>query len=271
MADFLLELFSEEIPARMQARAAEDLQRLVTEGMTAAGLDLRAARRNPGRAGWCCISRDCPPARPTCARSAKARASARRKRRWKDFCGRRGCASLDECETRDDGKGEFYVAVIKRPGRPAADIVASVVPEVIRKFPWPKSMRWGSWKAALGASAAFDPLRAGRRGGAVRGGGYRERRHHPWPSAREDRRGRGLTVQGFADYAAKLKAANVVLARAERIGSIAEQARQARREGEAGAGGGPGAGGRKCGARRTSSGFGREVRSGASWTCRRRF
>jgi glycyl-tRNA synthetase beta chain len=223
MADLLLELFSEEIPARMQARAADDLKRLVTEGITAGGLGFSVATAESGPRRLVLHIEGLP------ARSADVRDERKGPRvgapekAVEGFLRAAGLSSLDECETRDDGKGDFYVAVINRPGQPAADIIASVVPEVIRKFPWPKSMRWGlgrlRWVRPLHSilcvlDAAVVPFAVeGIESGAITHG------HRRAKTGAE-----GITVQGFADYAAKLKSADVVLARAERIGSIAEQA-----------------------------------------------
>ena len=144
MPDLLLELFSEEIPARMQARAAEDLQRLIGEELTAAGLTFARSEAESGPRrlmlhieGLSLRSADIREERKGPRVGAPEKAI-------EGFLRSAGLNSLADCETRDDGKGAFHVAIIDKPGRGAAEIVAELVPEVIRKFPWPKSMRWGA-------------------------------------------------------------------------------------------------------------------------------
>jgi glycyl-tRNA synthetase beta chain len=222
MADLLLELFSEEIPARMQARAAEDLKTLVTEALRESGLAFREAHAESGPRRLVLHVEGLP------ARSADVREERKGPRvgapekAIEGFLRAAGVASLDACETRDDGKGAFYVAVTEKPGQPAADIVARVVPEAIRKFPWPKSMRWGAarlrWVRPLHSILCLlDGKVAPFAVEGVESGGltYGHRR-----AAGAE----GIAVSGFADYAAKLRAAKVVVARAERIRAIAEQA-----------------------------------------------
>lgn len=223
MADLLLELFSEEIPARMQARAADDLQRLVTGGLQEAGLTFGAAQAESGPRRLVLHIEGLP------ARSADVREERKGPRvgapekAVEGFLRAAGLASLDDCETRDDGKGAYYVAVAAKPGQPASDIVARIVPEVIRKFPWPKSMRWGSsrlrWVRPLhsilclldGKVVPFE-IEGIESGGLTFG-------HRRMGNGAE-----GIPVRDFADYGAKLKAANVVLGREERAASIARQA-----------------------------------------------
>ena len=224
MADLLLELFSEEIPARMQARAAEDLQRLVTDGLKEGGLTFAGVHAESGPRRLVLHIEGLP------ARSADVREERKGPRvgapekAVEGFLRAAGLQSLDGCETRDDGKGAFYVAVIEKPGQPAADIVARVVPDVVRKFPWPKSMRWGAsrlrWVRPLhsvlclldGKVVPFE-IEGVKSGGVTYG-------HRRSKQAAE-----GFPVTDYADYGARLKAANVVLARGERIQAIASQAR----------------------------------------------
>lgn len=142
MADLLLELFSEEIPARMQKRAAEDLKKLVTNGLVEAGLTYASA------AGFATPRRLCLTIEGLLAESPNVREERKGPRvgvpekALEGFL--RGVGlTVDQLEIRDDKKGQTYFAVIEKAGRPAADIIAEVVPQVIRNFPWPKSMRWG--------------------------------------------------------------------------------------------------------------------------------
>ena len=161
MPDLLLELRSEEIPARMQRKAAGDLQKLITNGLVDAGLTYEAVRAywTPRR-----LTLDI---RGVTARSADL--SEERKGPRTDapqkavdgFLRGAGLASADQAEIRTDPKkGEFYVAVINKPGRPAEDLIAELIPEVIRGFPWPKSMRWGPASARPGSLRWVRPLQS---------------------------------------------------------------------------------------------------------------
>ncbi|MGQ7792230.1 glycine--tRNA ligase subunit beta [Faunimonas sp. B44] len=151
MPDLLLELFSEEIPARMQAQAAEDLRRLVTGGMVDAGLTYEGAKAfaTPRRLaltvhGVTARSRDVREERKGPRVGAPEKA-------LEGFLRAAGLASIEQANVQSDPKkGDFYVAIVEKPGRPAEEIIAELVPEVIRSFPWPKSMRWGARSAPQG-------------------------------------------------------------------------------------------------------------------------
>ncbi len=142
MADLLLELFSEEIPARMQARAADNLKKLVADALVDAGLTYGSA------AGFATPRRLCLTIEGLLAQSPDVRQERKGPRvgvpekALEGFLRSVGL-TVDQLEIRDDKKGETYFAVIEKPGRPAADIIAEIIPQVIRNFPWPKSMRWG--------------------------------------------------------------------------------------------------------------------------------
>ena len=143
MPDLLIELFSEEIPARMQKRAAQDLKKLVTDGLVEAGLTYSAAGvfSTPRRLTLSIegLLAQSPPQKeerkgpktdaPQAAIDGFLRAAG---------------VNIDALEPRDDKKGQVYFAVVSKPGRPAAAIVAEVLEGAIRTFPWPKSMRWGT-------------------------------------------------------------------------------------------------------------------------------
>ncbi|HEX2257690.1 MAG TPA: glycine--tRNA ligase subunit beta [Afifellaceae bacterium] len=159
MPDLLLELFSEEIPARMQARAAEDLRRLVTDGLVEAGLTYEGAK------AFATPRRLALTVQGVSARSRAVREERRGPRvgapekAVEGFLRGAGLASLDQAEVRSDAKkGDFYVAIVETPGREAADIVAEAVQAALRAFPWPKSMRWGARSAP--ADSRFAPLEA---------------------------------------------------------------------------------------------------------------
>ena len=181
MPDLLLELFSEEIPARMQAQAAKDLERLVVGALSDRGLlfegSTRFRRTAPPDAR---ASPAFPPSSPTCRKRRRARASTRPRRRSKASSNRRASRSTN-ARSATIPKGDFYVAVIQRKGRATADVLAEILPETIGKLPWPKSMRWGDGAFALGAPAAFDRRDLRRRDRAVRDRRREERQHHARP------------------------------------------------------------------------------------------
>ncbi|NBD28697.1 MAG: glycine--tRNA ligase subunit beta [Alphaproteobacteria bacterium] len=224
MPDLLIELFSEEIPARMQAKAAADLKRLVTDGLVEAGLTYAGAGafHTPRRLALSIegLSAESPDTReerkgPNVGAPDKA---------IEGFCRGAG-VEKNALEIRDTGKGEVYFAVIERKGRKAPEIVAEVVEDVIRHFPWPKSMRWGAgalrWVRPLhsilcilttedGAEPVpleIDGIRAGT---TTRGHRFMA------PGA--------FPVTSFDDYEAKLKKAKVLLRPEERAEHIWQEA-----------------------------------------------
>ncbi|WP_128515639.1 glycine--tRNA ligase subunit beta [Tabrizicola thermarum] len=220
MPDLLIELFSEEIPARMQGKAREDLRKLVTDGLVEAGLTYASAGAfsTPRRLvlsveGLTAESRPVREERKGPSVSAPAQAI-------EGFLRSTGL-TLDQLERRADRKGETFYAVVERPGRAASEIVAEVLETTIRTFPWPKSMRWGS-----GSLRWVRPLQSilcilSDEGGA-----------HVVPlsvdgieagNTTEGHRFMGIgrfTVTGFDDYVVKLKRAKVVLDSAEREAAI---------------------------------------------------
>jgi glycyl-tRNA synthetase beta chain len=166
MPDLLLELRSEEIPARMQRKAAGDLKKMVTDGLVDAGLTYEAAREywTPRRLtldvrGLTARSRDVREERKGPSTKAPEQAV-------QGFLRSAGLSSVDEAEVRTDPKkGDFYVAIISKPGRAVEEIIAGLLPGVIRSFPWPKSMRWG---AASGPKGVRYGDTEGRGGEALR-------------------------------------------------------------------------------------------------------
>ena len=152
MPDLLLELRSEEIPARLQRKAAGDLKKLVTDQLVEAGLTYEGAREywTPRR-----LTLDI---RGLTARSSDVREEKKgprtdaNEKAIEGFLRSAGLSSVAEAEIQSDPKkGDFYVAVINRPGRPAEEIVASIMPGIIRDFPWPKPMRSGAASARPGS------------------------------------------------------------------------------------------------------------------------
>ncbi|MFZ5676870.1 MAG: glycine--tRNA ligase subunit beta [Pseudomonadota bacterium] len=207
MAELLLELFSEEIPARMQAKAAEDLKSLVTNALVEAGLLYEGAQAHatPRRLmlsieGLAAKTKDVREERKGPRVDAPEQAI-------QGFLKSTGL-SLDDLTVQDDKKGKFYIAVIGKPGRATTEVIAGIVPDVIRKFPWPKSMRWGSgdlrWVRPLKSilccfdGEVVDFEIAGLKSGAVTYG-------HRFlaPDA--------ITARRFEDYAQKLYDAKVVV------------------------------------------------------------
>ena len=229
MPDLLIELFSEEIPARMQPRAREDLRRLVTEGLVAAGLTYAAAGALSTPRRLALHIEGLSAASPRTVEERKGPRTDAPPAAIEGFLRSTGL-TLDALERRPEKKGEVYIARIAREGRPAAAIVAEVLEGVIRAFPWPRSMRWGAASAGETALRWVRPLQsvlciltteAGAEvvpltvEGIAAGNTTRGHRFHA-PAA--------FAVTGFADYAAKLRAARVILDPAERGSAIWHEA-----------------------------------------------
>ena len=148
MPDLLLELFSEEIPARMQARAAADLQRLVIDALVERGLHYEgaAAFATPRRLALHVAG--IPVRQPDTREEKKGPRVGAPEAAVQGFLKSAGLASVDQATiVKDAKKGEFYTAVIERPGHATLDVLAEILPATIRGFPWPKSMRWGNESA----------------------------------------------------------------------------------------------------------------------------
>ena len=143
MPDLLIELFSEEIPARMQKRAADDLKARMTDGLVEAGLTYASAGAFHTPRRLCLTVEGLLDKSPTLREERKGPRVDAPEKAIEGFLRGAGVAKED-LKIQDDKKGQVYVAVIEKTGRPAAEIVAEVLESVIRNFPWPKSMRWGS-------------------------------------------------------------------------------------------------------------------------------
>ncbi|TPM49826.1 glycine--tRNA ligase subunit beta [Mesorhizobium sp. B2-2-3] len=219
MPDLLLELRSEEIPARMQRKAAGDLRKMLTDGLVEAGLTYEAAREywTPRRLaldirGLTARSKDI-------REEIKGPSTTAPEQAVQGFLRKAGLSSVAEAHVHSDPKkGDFYVAHVSKPGRAAEEIIAGLVPDIIRNFPWPKSMRWGPASAKPGSLRWVRPLQSilctfgpeteepvvvdfeidGIRSGNVT---YGHRFHAPGE----------ITVRRFDDYVSKLEAAKVVL------------------------------------------------------------
>jgi glycyl-tRNA synthetase beta chain len=145
MPDLLLELFSEEIPARMQRQAADDLQRLVCGALAERGLvyEGAAAHATPRRLALHIAG--LPARQPDVREEKKGPRVGAPEAAIAGFLKSAGLASIDEAKIEKDlKKGEFYVAVIERAGRETIDLLAEILPGIVKSFPWPKSMRWGA-------------------------------------------------------------------------------------------------------------------------------
>ncbi|MEA5161825.1 glycine--tRNA ligase subunit beta [Cereibacter johrii] len=224
MPDLLIELFSEEIPARMQARAREDLKKLLTDGLVEAGLTYASAGAfsTPRRLVLSVegLSAESPTLREE-RKGPKADAPAAAIEGFLRSTG----LTRDQLETREDKKGAVLFAVVEKPGRPAPEIVAEVLERTIRTFPWPKSMRWGTgslrWVRPLqsilcllsdegGAEVVPMTLDGLTAGNSTEG-------HRFMAPAR-------FAVSGFEDYRAKLARAFVMLDASEREQAIWHEA-----------------------------------------------
>ncbi|PWE33673.1 glycine--tRNA ligase subunit beta [Maritimibacter sp. 55A14] len=220
MPDLLLELFSEEIPARMQKRACDDLKARVTDGLVEAGLTYAdaAAFATPRRLAL--AVHGLTAGSPTLREERKGPRVDAPEKALEGFLRSTGL-TRDQLEARDDKKGRVWFAVVETPGRPAAQIVAEVVERVIRSFPWPKSMRWGAgslrWVRPLhsilcilsdesGASVVDLDIDGIRAGDTTRG----HRFMAPEP----------FSVTSFEDYEAKLRRTKVILNAEERADHI---------------------------------------------------
>jgi glycyl-tRNA synthetase beta chain len=223
MAELLLELFSEEIPARMQRRAADDLARLLGDALSAGGLTYESVRSFATPRRLTVVVEDLPKRSADVSEEKKGPRVGAPQAALDGFLKSAGLSSLDQTETRSDKKGDFYVVMIERPGRPTAEIVSEIVPGIVQSFPWPKSMRWGSgrlrWIRPLHSIlCVFDGKSVEFEVDGVRSG--RETRGHRFMAPKPFR------VKDFEDYATKLREAYVVLDGKEREAIILERARK---------------------------------------------
>ncbi|MGA7531168.1 MAG: glycine--tRNA ligase subunit beta, partial [Pseudolabrys sp.] len=158
MPDLLLELLSEEIPARMQARAAEDLRKLVTDRLVEAGLTYEGAKAfvTPQRLTLAVYG--IPARQPDIKEEKKGPRVGAPENAVAGFLKAAGLKSISEAKVQPDKKGDFYIAVIDRPGRNAIDVIEDVLQATVATFPWPKSMRWGAQSATPGSLSWVRPL-----------------------------------------------------------------------------------------------------------------
>ena len=222
-ADFLLELLSEEIPARMQARARNDLARMMAEALSAAGLSHGgiATYSTPRRLAL--IAHGLPPATEAASEELKGPRTSAPPQAVEGFLRKTGLTT-DQLEDRD---GTWF-ARIERPGRATSEVLAEAVAAIVRDFPWPKSMRWGAASGSTASLRWVRPLHSivallgeeivpvqieGVECGAATLG---HRFHHPGP----------ITIGGAHDYVEKLRACHVVVDQEEREATIRDGALQ---------------------------------------------
>jgi glycyl-tRNA synthetase beta chain len=220
MTDLLIELFSEEIPARMQIRAANDLKKLVTDGMVEAGLTYASAAAFSTPRRLTLTVEGMLDASPTTVEERKGPKADAPEKAIEGFLRGAGL-TRDDLVERVTPKGNILFAKITKPGRPAADIVAEVLEKTIRTFPWPKSMRWGTgtlkWVRPLHSilcitsaedGATIVPLDVD----GITSGDQTQGHRFLSPNA--------FSVTSFDDYTTKLKSAHVVLDPQERADAI---------------------------------------------------
>lgn len=233
MPDLLLELFSEEIPARMQAKAADDLRRMVTDKLVAEGLVYEGAKAFATPRRLALTVHGIPARQPDLKTERRGPKIGAPDAAVQGFLKATGLKSLDEAKIQSDPKGDFYIALIEKPGSAAIDVLAEILPVIIRTFPWPKSMRWGERSAKSGSLSWVRPLHSiiatfgpeteepdvvkfsvdGIETGQTTFG-----HRFMAPAA--------ISVRRFEDYEAKLKAAKVVLDPQARKDIILEDAKE---------------------------------------------
>jgi glycyl-tRNA synthetase beta chain len=232
MPDLLLEFFSEEIPARMQAKAADDLRKLVTDRLVEQGLVYEGAKAFATPRRLTLSVHGLPAKSPDVKEERKGPKVGAPDQAIAGFVKAAGLKSISEAKVQQDKKGDFYVAVVERAGRPAIDVIKDVLHATIATFPWPKSMRWGAQSAAPGSLSWVRPLHSivatfgpeteepeviALNIGGVKGGD--ETRGHRFMAPAT------IKVKRFDDYVASLEKAKVVLDPARRREIILTDAR----------------------------------------------
>ncbi len=213
MAELLLELLSEEIPARMQSRAAEDLKRLVTKGLKDAGLDHSNAEAYATPRRLALVVDGIPEKQPDVAEERKGPQVSAPEKAVEGFLKSVGLDSVDQCETREIKGRTFYFAVSEKKGEATISVLAELFNNVFSAFPWPKSMRWGSnnqrWVRPLhSVLCLFDGKTVSFSFAGVVSGAQTPGHRFLSPGT--------IEVTGFADYRDKLNAAHVIVEPARR-------------------------------------------------------
>jgi glycyl-tRNA synthetase beta chain len=222
MAELLLELFSEEIPARMQARASEDLTKLVTDGLKAAdlGFDNVEALVTPRRLTL--IIDGLPDKQPDLREERRGPRADAPEKAIAGFLAGNG-VTLEQCEKRETPKGVFLFAIVEQKGRDSADVIKDIIEDAMAKLPWPKSMRWADqkvrWVRQLDRILClFDGKVIPASFGPVTAGNITSGHRFLAPAT--------FSVANAAEYKAKLAFAKVMLDREERKKVILDGARK---------------------------------------------
>jgi len=222
MAEFLFEIFCEEIPARMQVRAGADLSKALTDGLTKAGLSVENSQILTGPRRLTFVA-DIPLQSPDVSEERKGPRVGAPEQALGGFMKAAGLSDITEAQVRSDKKGKFYVAVIEKSGQASSDIISTLIPDIMNNFPWPKSMKSGDstfrWVRPLqGLLCLLDGDVVPFEAGGVSSGNQTEghRRH-----------GRGpFTISNFAEYKSTLeKEGHVILSAQDRKDLIEKQSR----------------------------------------------
>ena len=221
MPELLLEILCEEIPARMQKRAADDLKRLVCDGLKEAGLTFDEARAYVTPRRLVLVVDGLPAKQPDVRDERKGPRTDAPEGAIQGFMRGAGLASIDDAEVRETEKGSFYFAVIERQGRPPAEVLTDILSTALGGLSWPKSMRWGTgehrWVRPLqGLLCLFD--------GAVVDFDFATVTAGDTTTGHRFLASRLMAVSDFSDYAAKLRDARVVIDDDERCQLIADRA-----------------------------------------------
>jgi glycyl-tRNA synthetase beta chain len=229
MAELLIELLSEEIPARMQARAADDLKKLITDGLKTAGLGWTRADAYVTPRRLALVVDGLPASTPERVEEIKGPRVGAPEQAVQGFLRKVGGGrTLDDCEKRSDGKSESWVFVNRVAGEATTKTIARLLAEAVKAFPWPKSMRWSalrqSWVRPLhSAVVLFDgavvPGEIDLDGGKIVFGRSTLGHRFLAPAS--------IDVASFAEYRDKLRGAFVILDPAERRAEIEKQAKAA--------------------------------------------
>lgn len=232
MPDLLLEFFSEEIPARMQARPADDLKKMVTDRLVAAGLTYEGARAFATPRRLALTVQGVPARAPDLKEERKGPKVGAPEQAIAGFLRAAGLTSIDQAKVQADKKGDFYIAITEKAGQETLAVLAAMIPEIVRGFPWPKSMRWGAQSARSGSLSWVRPLHSivatfGPETeepvvvpfdlDGIKGGDTTRGHRFLAPGA--------IQVRRFDDYVSKLEQAKVVLDASRRMDIIRADAK----------------------------------------------
>ena len=227
MAQLLIELFCEEIPARMQARAEDDLARLMGEAFKSAGLNVESLETFSGPRRIGLVAEGVPARTADISEERKGPRVGSPDKAVEGFLRGAGLSSLDQCRVDSTPKGDFYVAVIEKPGRDAGEVIAEALESTIRNFPWPKSMKFGEGEKAQRWVRPLHRIICLLDGKTVPVSVFGIEAANLTEGHRIHSKGdRVFAVKDYADYASKLRDNGVILTRAERTKIILEGAKR---------------------------------------------